>query len=164
MSRSSTRLAGILVAVLAITGTAGFAAVAAPDGDAQAPGERLGRLFFTPERRAALDRQRQSPPRDRRDSQAMTITVNGVVRRAAGPETAWINGVPQTTGAAGGLWTGSLPRQPGSIRLNLPGETPRHLRIGETLQRDSGEVESPLHGGRISIRRAPPPSALPARR
>lgn len=72
----------------------------------------LGRLFFTPAERARLDAERNAAP-DLAAAAALTppsvvepaatppappasVTVNGFVRRAHGPSTAWINGTPGT--------------------------------------------------------------------
>lgn len=49
----------------------------------------LGRLFFTPEARAALDRN--DTPAQQRPAQR----IDGIVRRNNGPATVWIDGQPQ---------------------------------------------------------------------
>jgi len=121
--------------------------------------EALGRLFFTPERRAALDRQRALNIQESQQIEDPTVTVNGVVRRSSGRDTAWINGAPQNAEAPGAIWSGSLPAQPASVRVTPHGETTRQMMVGETLYRGSGDVASPLHGGRISVGRPPPPAA-----
>lgn len=53
--------------------------------------DRLGRLFFTPEQRAALARPSPQAP----GGPATAVHINGVVRPRAGPGTVWINGVAQ---------------------------------------------------------------------
>lgn len=80
-----------------------------------APARDLGRLFFTPEERAELDAARRAPlvaadettepaaappelAPDAPPVAAPPLTVNGLVRRAHGPSTAWINGAPGTPG------------------------------------------------------------------
>ncbi|HMM74291.1 MAG TPA: hypothetical protein PJ986_01195 [Gammaproteobacteria bacterium] len=85
-------------------------------GAGAAPARDLGRLFFTPEERAQLDAARRAPPVAAADeatepaappelapdapraAASPPLTVNGLVRRAHGPSTAWINGAPGTPG------------------------------------------------------------------
>ena len=88
----------------------------------------LGRLFFTPEQRAAIDRQRQTGNFGTTDANN-GITVNGEIRRSDGRTTRWING-----------------RQ-------AQGEKPPHspLPIGDTFHPDTGERESLLRNGKIAI-------------
>lgn len=54
-----------------------------------------GRLFFTPEQRAEIDRQRQTA--------RPGGSLNGEVRRSSGPDTRWINGKVE--------WENNSPRQ-----------------------------------------------------
>src|SRR5262249_17199360 len=55
--------------------------------------EELGRLFCTPEQRAALDARRSARLPDNPVSAARPVTrVDGFVKRSAGPSTVWING------------------------------------------------------------------------
>ncbi len=60
-----------------------------------AKGEALGRLFFTPAERAALDRQRLLGAQEVQAEQAATLSINGIVRSSGGTTTVWINGIPQ---------------------------------------------------------------------
>ena len=94
----------------------------------------LGRLFFTPEKRVILDRQRQSNILTGREADGAPLTFNGYVRRSGGRETQWINGIAQGD----------------------PTVSRRGLRVGETLDPGSGERQDLLQGGRIELRRAPP--------
>lgn len=109
------------------------------------PEETLGRLFFTPERRAALDLQRQQNQVQNRDTLSESnITLNGVVRRSGGRNTTWFNGNPvddQVATKTGD--TASATAKPGSAPL----------RVGDTLNQGSGEREDLLKGGSLSIRR-----------
>jgi hypothetical protein len=67
-------------------------------------GDDLGRLFFTPERRQQLDRQREMNLLDKQQAPAdPTLTVDGVVTRSSGKRTAWVNGNPQHENDA---WSG----------------------------------------------------------
>lgn len=65
-----------------------------------AEGEALGRLFFTPEQRAILDRQRQLGIQESQAAEATTLSINGIVRPSRGNATVWINGIPQDSSSA----------------------------------------------------------------
>ena len=94
--------------------------------------EPLGRLFFSPQQRAALDRERQLGTSQRPtgiDGDA-SYTFTGEVRRSTGKNTRWINGEPQTAGG----------RSPG-------------VPAGDTFHPSTGEHDSLLGGGRIIIKR-----------
>ena len=92
-------------------------------------GEPLGRLFFTPEQRARLDRQRQQGLTSNDDPQA-SYTLNGEVRRSSGKNTRWVNGEAQTGAAPQGV-------------------------IGDTYHPATGERDNLLGGGRITIQNPP---------
>ena len=56
--------------------------------------EALGRLFFTPERRQTLDRQRQFNIQEKQEiPEDPTFTIDGVVTRSSGKRTVWVNGI-----------------------------------------------------------------------
>jgi len=58
----------------------------------------LGRLFFTPAERAALDR---APADAQASTEPTSRTLNGIVRRSDGQGTVWIDGKPQVRRLAG---------------------------------------------------------------
>lgn len=98
---------------------------------ARAQAEPLGRLFFTPQQRAELDRQRlHNPGMSVGTDQQASQTINGEIRRSSGRSTRWINGEVQ--------WneTSPAPRVP----------------VGDTFHPATGEHESLLGGGKITIR------------
>lgn len=73
-------------------------------GASAAPVAPLGRLFSTPEERAALDALRagatlpaSAPPAAASEAAPPSppVTLNGIVRRSSGRSTAWLDGVPQ---------------------------------------------------------------------
>src|SRR4030095_7634102 len=78
-----------------------LAALATP-GVAQEPS--LGRMFLTPEQRAALDNARRNRIRAEalaatvakkpRIPPARSVTINGIVSRSDGESTIWVNGRP----------------------------------------------------------------------
>lgn len=83
----------------------------AGNGQAQAQGQypaqapQLGRLFSTPDERAALDAQRGAPGAVAAPAPppvaaepappAPPLTLNGIVKRSSGKSTVWLNQVPQ---------------------------------------------------------------------
>jgi hypothetical protein len=87
----------------------------------------LGRLFFTPEQRAQLDR---GIPQEKSQDDAnleRTLTINGIVQRDGGKRTAWINGVPQVTGD-------SDQQTPDSMQVAIPGQSkPIKLKVGQKV-------------------------------
>ena len=133
-------------------------------GAASAQAQELGRLFFTPEQRAALDARRKARVPDKPAAVPVTESpvtrVNGAVQRGGGRSTVWVNGetVPENAQADGAR---VLPQGPNPGRVSIPaGEGPRRydLRVGESLDRGSGEVRDVIGDGEIKIgpRRAAP--------
>lgn len=102
-------------------------------GHNAAQAEPLGRLFFTPQQRAELDRQRLHNPGISVDTdQQAAQTINGEIRRSSGRNTRWINGEVQ--------WNETRP-------------APR-VPVGDTFHPATGEHESLLGSGKITIRPA----------
>lgn len=145
LRRKAVALAAASLAV------AGPAAVADDDG--------LGRLFFTPEQRQQLDRQRLHAART--DAAQPRIVVDGEVRRSSGRHTAWINGEAQRAGEVkGGVVVRPDPRQPGRLVIGtdeMPAAGTAH--VGETVDRDTLATGSPLGTGRIVVHRRAPGDA-----
>jgi hypothetical protein len=108
----------------------------------------LGRLFFTPVQRQDLDRRRAT---NSQAAAAVTVvedrvTANGRVTRSSGPGTTWINGQTQEDAI----------RERNASTVTLPAEENQpsvSLKIGETLDRTTGEKRDGLGGGSISIKR-----------
>src|SRR6185436_10031052 len=120
MRRRATFPAGIALVAAAIA--------AATVGNARA--QELGRLFFTPEQRAALDARRKARVPDKPaavpQAESPVTRINGAVRRSGGKSTVWVNGEAIQEGAADGAKiTG---RERGAGRVTLP--------TGEGAQRD----------------------------
>ena len=100
----------IIAAVLLLTTVAASAA-------------NLGTLFFTPEERARLDKQRRGEP----EVPAATPgkpEVTGFVRRSDGRNTVWINGVPLSVAGE----AADTLMDPGTMR----GSRDRDLKIERT--------------------------------
>lgn len=110
----------------------------------------LGRLFFTPERRASLERQRSLTPREIPGAEDSALSLSGVVRRSGGKSTAWINGVPQHDGGLG-IRIDLAPREPSGAAISVGGEIPIRLRVGESVNRSTQERKDGLAGGSIVI-------------
>lgn len=95
---------------------------------AAASAETLGRLFFTREQRAALERQRQAGRGDLPVEEAASVRLDGVVRDSSGRTTVWRNG--RTADAT----------QPA-------------LKVGETLDVASGARSDVVMPGAVRIER-----------
>lgn len=95
----------------------------------------LGRLFLTPEQRARLDIQRQRNPgfTPHADDHQVSQTLNGEVRSSTGRRTRWINGEVE--------WSAS--------------GSPPPIAVGDTINPNTGERESLIGDGQITIRRPP---------
>ena len=57
--------------------------------------ESIGRLFFTPEERAMLDRQHRQPGQIALQGKVPQESATGSVELKGGGKTVWINGVPR---------------------------------------------------------------------
>ena len=144
-------LAAILAALLGAATATGTAA------------QELGRLFFTPEQRAALDARRKARVPDKPAAAAQVESpvtrVNGVVQRSGGKSTVWVNGEAIPEGARQGSATVAPPGSaPG--RVSIPaGEGSQHLdlRVGESVDRASGEVNDIV--GKDAVKVGPRPAA-----
>lgn len=114
--------------------------------------QELGRLFFTPEERAALDARRKARVPDKpaaTPAAAAPMTrVDGFVRRSDGPSTVWVNGAPAEDASPGS-----------DARVSIPGGergARARLKPGETLDRGTGEVRDVLGpNGEVRVRRSP---------
>lgn len=127
--------------------------------------QELGRLFFTPEQRAALDARRKAkvPDKPAADpaSDLPLTRVDGAVRRAGGKSTVWVNGETLPETPQGG------PRvAPKDARVSVPvgdGAQSYDLKVGQTLDRGNGEVRDVIGEGEIRIRQGRPAAAKSGR-
>lgn len=121
-----------------------------------AAAEELSRLFFTPEERAALGRQRDNRE-DARPAEGAALSVSGVVRRGDGRTTTWVNGVPQEENdPAAGVRVQVNRADPARTTVIAGREVPASLKVGETLDRGTGDVATGIGEGRIQIGREAP--------
>ena len=116
-----------------------------------AQAQEIGRLFFTPEQRAALDARRRARVPDKPAATPIVVSpttrLDGYVRRSQGPSTVWVNGVNVDEATPGNDTRVSVPVGEGGARVRL--------KPGETLDRGTGEVRDVLGpNGEIQVRRA----------
>ena len=85
----------------------------------------LGKLFFSPAQRAALDAGKQINQPGSADKQARkpdtppSVTLNGVVVRSDGERTVWINGKPYQQRNPDGIRVKTNPSIPSAIVTEL---------------------------------------------
>ena len=124
---------------------------------AAAGAQELGRLFFTPEQRTALDARRKARVPDKPAAtpqvESPVTRVNGAVRRTGGKSTVWVNGeaIPEGAQPGGPQLT---PRSANPSRVSVPageGAQRYDLRVGESLDRGSGEVRDVLGDGEVKV-------------
>jgi len=132
-------------------------------GASRAGAQDLGRLFFTPEQRAALDARRKARVPDKPaavpQTESPVTRVDGAVRRSGGRSTVWVNGETIPEGAQPDS-AQVAPRDPSGARVTIPaGESAQgyNLRVGESVDRGSGEVRDVIGEGEIKI--GPRPAA-----
>ncbi len=122
-------------------------------------GNDLGRLFFTPERRSALDSQRRFDVQQDRVIEGDRLSVDGVVERSSGRSTVWINGVAHhDRSTASDVKPRISDRDPGRVLLQAGDAPPASLRVGESVNRTTRETQDVLGGGRIVAKPAAPAS------
>lgn len=115
--------------------------------------EPLGRLFFTPERRAVLERQRQANIQEQEQAlEGAMMSLDGVVVRSGGRATVWINGRPQHENTAGtGVQAGISARKPDRATLVTGEEAPADLRVGESINRATREKNDVVSPGSVRV-------------
>lgn len=94
----------------------------------------LGRLFFSPNERAQLERQHVLSA-DEAGDDSRSLVVNGMIQRDGGKRVIWINGEQQEAGTADS-------RAPASVPVILPGKSaPVKVKVGQRLMLDAPEAE-----------------------
>jgi hypothetical protein len=135
-----------------------LAALALPLAPAQA--QELGRLFFTPEQRAALDARRRARTPDKPAAAAIaspTTRLDGYVQRSSGPSTVWVNGEGMLETSPEAPRIGATRRNDGRVSVPMGESGARvDLKPGETLDRGSGEVRDVIGDGEIRVQRSKP--------
>jgi hypothetical protein len=118
--------------------------------------QELGRLFFTPEQRDALDARRRAKLPDKPEAVVVSPTtrIDGSVKRSIGKSTLWLDGHAVTDGT-----------QPEGLRIRRGADPSRvvvtvgedgrriDMRVGETLDRTTGKVTDVVGEGEVRIGR-----------
>lgn len=123
---------------------------------ASAGAQQLGRLFFTPEQRAALDARRRQRLPDKPSPVAISPTtrVDGYVKRSRGKSTIWLDGNAIADGARPDgirVYRGSDPTR---VRIAVGDENRRvTVRVGQTVDRATGEIKDAIGTGELRIKR-----------
>jgi hypothetical protein len=117
----------------------------------------IQRLFFSAEKRAALDRQRSQNLQQIRSLQGATLNFDGIVQRSSGKSTVWINGQPQNENEAAnnGVTVFLSPKKPGSAQISPGEEAPVSMKVGETINRATGERNTRLGDGTVTTPATP---------
>jgi len=121
---------------------------------ASAGAQQLGRLFFTPEQREALDARRKARLPDKPAPVAISpaTRLDGYVKRSHGKSTIWLDGHPIPDGVrAEGV---RVRRGSDPTRVNIGvGDEGRSVsvRVGQTVDRATGEIKDPLGAGELRI-------------
>lgn len=116
--------------------------------------QRLGRLFSTSDERALLDELRRERQIVAPEQQSVVeivpdtpsveqVTINGVVLRSGGVNSAWINGRPVDAGARTreGVRVDTSGARGGGVKITLPsGAETINLKPGQKIDVDSGVV------------------------
>jgi hypothetical protein len=125
----------------------------------------LGRLFFTPEQRAALDNARRNRIRAEAlaaaaDTKpkvplAKSVTINGVVSRSDGESTVWVNGRPTDGQTADGMRVVISPGTDSSVVVREPekGRSVR-LKVGQRADMVTGRVQESYEARRLQAAEA----------
>ena len=122
----------------------------------QAAAQELGRLFFTPEQRDALDARRKArlPDKPAASAPSPTTRIDGYVQRSRGKSTVWVNGeaVPDGTQPEGLRLRRGTDASRVGVTIGEDGLR-REMRVGETLDRATGEVKDVVGDGEVRIER-----------
>lgn len=121
-----------------------FAAQAMP-----APGEELGRLFFTPAERKALEDERRDAARGAVPV-AAAARIDGVLLRPNRRGVVWIDGAARDLGFDAGS---PHSRSPGEVSLHGGGGQRIDARVGSTIDLAAGTTRDLLEHGAIAKRR-----------
>lgn len=104
----------------------------------------LGRLFFSPEQRAELNRERQAVLLGQMAARGPGVRVNGIVIRSDGRNTVWVN--QQAQQGKGGGAVGVIVKRSDRATLRIQGRAPRDIRVGEAIDPATGTIDNGLDG------------------
>ncbi|MEA3194032.1 MAG: hypothetical protein QOD26_2365 [Betaproteobacteria bacterium] len=127
---------------------------------APARAQELGRLFFTPDQRAALDARRKARVPDKPAATTVvspTTRLDGYVKRSTGPSTVWVNGEGLLETSPDAPRIGATSSDDGRVSVPVgEGGARVGMRPGETLDRGSGEVRDVIGEGEIRVQPGKP--------
>jgi hypothetical protein len=113
---------------------------------------KLGRLFFTPEQREALDARRKAGTPDTSTVlQESSLRLDGYVKRSGGKSTVWVNGAPVQEGDP--VTARVNPDGQGRISIAVPEGPTAGLKPGETFAVHDNKTSDVVPADAISIRR-----------
>jgi len=123
---------------------------AAPALAQEAP---LGRLFLTPEQRAALDNARRNKIRAEavagavvkkpKQPTARSVLINGIVKRSDGETIVWVNGKPIDGETPDGMQFQS--RSDGAVVVREPDKGRRvEIKVGQQVDMVTGRIKEPF--------------------
>lgn len=98
---------------------------------------QLGRLFYTPAERRALDQREVAGAQTDEGTTRPTMTLNGRIIRSDGKTVMWTNGSFAESEAL------------------LPIARSEELKVGQSIELMTGEVQDRLKGGRVVVRSKP---------
>ena len=128
---------------------------------ASAVSETLGRLFFTPEQRNALDagKRVQGPRPSGPEIRApRSVTLNGVVTRSDGESTVWVNGRALTERATSGV-SATATTDSSAAKVKVGGvRNPVRIRVGQRLDVGTGKIAEPYESRVSPVKTATPPN------
>lgn len=105
--------------------------------------EPLGRLFFTPAQRSALDagkRIGETASRAPEPRGPQEVRLDGVVTRSDGESTVWVNGRPSDLSPLPHVGV-AVGADPASAQIRVPGISGgRRISVGQSLDTRSGVV------------------------
>jgi hypothetical protein len=113
---------------------------------AQTAPDSLGTLLFSPAERSAITAARVAQQSSGFNFDT-SLSVKGLVKRGASKGTSWINGQTITEGRT--ITSGSVPVI-GTKEISVEG---RSVRVGETLDLESGTRVDLIPQGSVSVRR-----------
>lgn len=105
-------------------------------GSAAYADDALGRLFYAPSERRALD-ERQVSGVQEEGVAPRTVTLTGRIVRSDGKTVTWTDGLVEDDSS------------------EAPPARSKQLKVGQSVELTTGEVYDRLKGGSIAVRRAP---------
>jgi hypothetical protein len=84
-----------------------------------------------------------------------TLTNNGMVTRSSVKSTSWVNGAAQNENDMGsGTVVTPQKNHPGKVIIHANDSPAANARVGETVNRNTGESTGLLNGGQINAKPA----------